>query len=243
MSYELWYWSDIPGRGEFVRLALEAGHIPYRDCAREPEVGSKGLIEDMLRTRQHPPFAPPYLVADGMTLGQTANILYFLGERHGLAPADLAGRLWVNQLQLTIADAVAEAHDVHHPIAASLYYEDQQTEALRRAAYFRKERIPKYLAYFERALSGSDAWLAGGERWSYADLSLYHLVFGLLYAFPHRVAMIARDYPRVMALHDRVANLPELQAYLTSQRRLAMGADLFRHYAELDDGPSGDNLG
>ncbi|ANY16272.1 glutathione S-transferase [Bordetella pseudohinzii] len=238
MSYELWYWSDIPGRGEFVRLALEAANIPYRDCAREPQVGSQGLIEDMLRTRQHPPFAPPYLVAEGMTLGQTANILYFLGERHGLAPADLPGRLWVNQLQLTIADIVAEAHDVHHPIAASLYYEDQQTEALRRAAYFRKERMPKYLAYFERALSGGGGWLAGGERWSYVDLSLYHVIFGLLYAFPHRMAMIARDYPQVMALHDRVANLPELQAYLTSPRRLAMGADLFRHYVELDDKPT-----
>ncbi len=238
MSDELWYWSDIPGRGEFVRLALEAANIPYRDCAREPEVGSQGLIEDMLRTRQHPPFAPPYLVAEGMTLGQTANILYFLGERHGLAPADLPGRLWVNQLQLTIADIVAKAHDVHHPIAASLYYEDQQTEALRRAAYFRKERMPKYLAYFERALSGGGGWLAGGERWSYVDLSLYHVIFGLLYAFPHRMAMIARDYPQVMTLHDRVANLPELQAYLTSPRRLAMGADLFRHYVELDDKPA-----
>src|SRR3546814_459000 len=141
----------------------------------------------MQSPRRQPPFAPPYLVAGRQTLGQTANILLYLGDQHGLAPASAAGRYWTNQLQLTIADMVAEAHDTHHPVAASEYYEDQRDEALRRAANFRAERIPKFLGYFERVLDERGNWLAGGRRWSYADLSLFHLVDGLLYAFPRRM--------------------------------------------------------
>ena len=59
MTYDLWYWDGIPGRGEFVRLALEAGGIAYRERAREPGVGEDALIQDMLSDRKQPPFAPP----------------------------------------------------------------------------------------------------------------------------------------------------------------------------------------
>ncbi|MGY6271971.1 glutathione S-transferase [Achromobacter denitrificans] len=234
MTYDLWYWDGIPGRGEFVRLALEAGGIPYRERAREPGADESTLVGDLGSRRAHPPFAPPYLVAGEMTLAQTANILLFLGERHGLAPASEEGRLWVNQLQLTIADMVAEAHDTHHPIAASEYYEDQKAEAARRARCFREERMPKFLGYFERVLDGPDGWLAGGKGWTYVDLSLYHLVDGLLYAFPKRMATLAARYPNVMALHARVAGLAELQPYFKSGRRLPFGEGIFRRYRELD---------
>src|SRR3546814_3755695 len=132
------------------------------------------------------------LVADGVTIAQTANILHFLGERHGLAPADMAGRFWIAQLQLTIADMVAEAHDVHHPIDVMAYYEDQKPEAARRAKSFRNGRLPKYLGYFERVLDRRGAWLAGAGRWSYADLSLFHLVAGLRLAFPRRYQVAGR---------------------------------------------------
>lgn len=234
MTYDLWYWDGIPGRGEFVRLALEAGSIPYRERARDPGADESALIDDMQSARKHPPFAPPYLVAGKMTLGQTANILLFLGEKHGLAPESLEGRLWVNQLQLTIADMVAEAHDTHHPISASDYYEDQKEEAARRAKVFREARIPKFLGYFERLLDGPQAWLAGGAKWTYVDLSLYHLVDGLLFAFPKRMATVAAHYPNVFALHERVTALPELQAYFSSGRRLPFGEGIFRQYRELD---------
>ncbi|ARP89899.1 glutathione S-transferase [Bordetella genomosp. 9] len=234
MTYDLWYWDGIPGRGEFVRLALEAAGIAYRDRAREPG-GDEALARDMKARDVHPPFAPPYLVtSEGMTIGQTANILLFLGERHGLAPQDPAGRLWVHQIQLTIADLVAEAHDVHHPIANSLYYEDQKKEAARRARHFREERIPKFMGWFERILVHEGLWLAGGDRWTYADLSLFQLIDGLRFAFPRRMATLAGQYPKVMRLHERVATLPELQAYLNSDRRLPYGDGIFRHYPELD---------
>ena len=233
--YELWYWPDVPGRGEFPRLALEAGRIPYRDMAREAGKDAyKALAKSMGQARDDPPFAPPYLITgDGLTIGQSANILLYLGEKHGLAPPDPAGRLWVNQCQLTIADVVAEAHDTHHPVSYSDYYEDQKSEAVRRAEDFRAHRIPKYLDWFEHILGRRGQWLAG-EAWSYADLSLFHLVEGLNFAFPRCMARVTGDTPRVMKLHDRVAKLPELQDYLSSDRRLPFGEGIFRHYPELD---------
>jgi glutathione S-transferase len=232
MTYDLWYWPSIPGRGEFVRLALEAGGIAYRDRARTED--ERGLIADMKKRADHPPFAPPYLVAGRRVIAQTANILLFLGEKHRLAPASDAGRLWVNQLQLTIADVVAEAHNVHHPIAASLYYEDQREAALQAANSFREERMPKYLGWFEQILKARGDWLAGGKRWSYADLSLFHLVEGLDFAFPRRMKGLARSLRRVRALSRRVAALPELSDYLASDRRVPFSNGIFRYYPELD---------
>jgi glutathione S-transferase len=232
--YDLWYWPTIPGRGEYIRLALEAGSVPYRDLARDAgEQGAARLIDDLGAGRDDPPFAPPYLIADGMVISQTANILLFLGEKHGLAPADQAGRLWINECQLTLADMVAEAHDTHHPISASAYYEEQKPEAARRAADFRANRMPKFLSWFERLLAHRGHWLAG-ECWSYADLSLFQLIEGLNFAFPRRMATVTRDTPRIMALRDAVAGLPELQVYLSSDRRLPFSDGIFRHYPELD---------
>jgi glutathione S-transferase len=230
--YELYYWPGFPGRGEFVRLALEAGGIPYRDVAFE-EDARETVARGLDVPRDTPPLAPPYLLADGMVIAQTANILLYLGEKHGLAPADTAGRLWVNQCQLTIADLAVEAHNTHHPIGSMAYYEEQKDEALRAAENFRANRIPKFLTWFERVLAHRGDWLAG-DRWSYADLSLFHLVEGLAFAFPHRMATVARDTPKVMALRDAVVALPELGAYLASDRRQPFANGVFRHYPELD---------
>lgn len=229
--YDLWYWTGIPGRGEFIRLPLEAAGVPYRDRAREE--GDDALIAHLKGMKSHPAFAAPLLEGEGLKLAQTANILLYLGERHGFAPTDTAGRLWVNQLQLTIADMVVEAHDVHHPIAASLYFEDQKEAAARAAKAFRDERIPKFLDHFE-SVAARGPWLAG-NAWSYADTSLFQLWHGLRYAFPKRMAAIAADYPGIAAIAARVAELPRLKDYLASERRLPFNEQgLFRHYPELD---------
>jgi glutathione S-transferase len=230
--YDLWYWAEIPGRGEFIRLTLEAARIPYRDRAREE--GSDALVRDMAQRSGRRPFAPPYLVAGDLCIAQTANILLFLSDRHRLGPEDEAGRYFAHQLELTIVDAVEDAHDVHHPVAGSLYYEDQKVEALRAAEAFRSQRIPKYLDYFERVLGDRGSWLLG-QGWCHADLSLFQLVEGLSYAFPQRMRTIAPDFPKTVALRDRVKSLPELTDYLASERRIPFNEDgIFRHYPELD---------
>jgi glutathione S-transferase len=233
----LYYWPTIQGRGEFVRLALEAAGEPYADVARSPG-GQAAMLRLMAdKSLQHPPFAPPFIVDGEVMVAQTAAILLRLGPRLGLTPSDEAGRLFVQQLQLTIGDLVAEAHDTHHPVGASLYYEDQKPEAARRAAEFRDQRIPKFLGYFERVLSANPAGGAhlAGAALSYADLGLFQALEGLRYAFPRAMAAHEGKWPAVFALRDRVAAQPRIAAYLASDRRIPFNEDgVFRHYAELD---------
>lgn len=235
MRYELYYWPEIQGRGEFVRLALEEAGADYVDVARKGS-GEDRMVALMSNSRiETPPFAPPFLRAGKLWIGQTANILAFLGPREGLAPRNEAGRLWVNQLQLTIADFVAEIHETHHPIGAAFYYEDQKKEAKRRTENFRKSRAPKFLGYFERVLKASGGPHLLGRTLTYADLSLFQIVAGLRYAFPARMKAFERRIPGLVRLHDRVAGRPNIKTYLSSERRIPFNEDgIFRHYRELD---------
>jgi glutathione S-transferase len=233
MRYELYYWPGIQGRGEFVRLALEEGEANYTDIARESGAGPMMRLMERAKT---PPYAPPFLKAGKQIIGQTANILLYLGGRHGLAPKGEAGRLWVHQLQLTVTDFVAEIHDTHHPIASSLYYEDQKSEAERTTKYHLKERAPKYFGYFDNVLKKSGGPFLNGRTLSYVDLSLFQLVAGMRYAFPNAMKALEKKIPRVVKVHDKVASRPRIARYLASERRLAFNEDgIFRHYPELDD--------
>ena len=240
--YELFYWPTIPGRGEFVRLVFEDAGLPYVDVGRLPEGAGGGraaimtLLEDTASGT--PPFAPPVLRLGALRLAQTALICRHVARPAGLLPAAEHDRLHAEQLMLTVMDMVLEAHDIHHPIANSLYYEEQQDAALRRAPLFIKERLPKLLGYFERVL-GANAARGGqvlvGDALSYVDLALFQLVAGLTYALPRAMAALAPQVPRVRALHDAVAARPRLAAYLASPRRLPFNEHgLFRHYSELD---------
>jgi glutathione S-transferase len=237
VRYELYYWPQIQGRGEYVRLALEEAAAPYVDVAREPggEDRMIALMED--RANATPPFAPPFLRAGRSMIAQTANILLFLGNRHALAPRSGSARLWTHQLQLTIADLVAEIHDAHHPIAAGLYYEDQRREAKKRSADLVANRLPKFLGYFERVLGAnpSGARHLVGARLTYADLSLFQIIAGLRYAFPNAMKKLERKHRCVTDLHARVSLRPRIAAYLASPRRIPFNTQgIFRHYPELD---------
>jgi len=236
MRYELYYWDGIQGRGEYVRLALEAAGADYVDVARRK--GGEAKMMRLMQSGTTPSFAPPYLKAGKLIIGQTANILLYLGTRQGLAPKTEAGRLWTHQLQLTVADFVVEIHDTHHPVGSGLYYEDQKPEAKRRSEDFVEHRAPKYLGYFERVLKANRAGKGKhlvGARTTYADLSLFQIVTGLRYAFPKSMARLEKKLPRVVATHDAVATLPRIQAYLDSPRRIPFNEmGIFRHYPELD---------
>jgi len=240
MSYELFYWPSIQGRGEFVRLALEAAGADYVDVARERGRG-RG-VEAMMRLMEgpdlkRPPFAPPFLRAGKQVIAQTANILCFLGPRLGLVPRAEATRRWAHQLQLTVEDFIVDVHDTHHPIAMSLYYENQKPEAKRRARFFTEERAPELLGYFESVLQrnpGQRGYLVGRSP-GYVDLSMFQIIDGLRYAFPKMMLRLEPGIPGLVALHDRVAQRPNVAAYLASERRLPFNVDgIFRHYPELE---------
>lgn len=241
MPYELHYWPTIQGRGEFVRLALEAAGAPYVDVARQD--GGMAAMEHYLESPavRRPPFAAPFLVDGRTVVAQTAAILLYLGPRLGLVGKGEADVLWTHQIQLTIADFVVEVHDTHHPVGSSLYYEDQKREALRRAAEFRAERLPKFMAWFEAILQRNPRKARAatphlvGARLSYADLSLFQVVEGLHYAFPKAARKALKKAPAVVALHAGVAAHRRLRAYLQSERRIAFNEEgIFRRYPELD---------
>jgi glutathione S-transferase len=241
MAYELHYWPTIQGRGEFVRLALEAAGAPYIDVARGEEDAGLGMSA-MLRclhdkTLIHPPFAPPFLKDGNVVIGQTSAILQYLAPALKLVARSETARVWTQQIQLTIADMVTEAHDTHHPIGTELYYEDQKPEALRRAGEFCRARMPKYFQWFETIVVRNPAGprhLVGGKL-SYADLSLFQLVEGLRYAFPLAAERALAKTPEIVRLHDRVAALPRVAAYLRSGRRIPFNEQgIFRRYPELD---------
>jgi glutathione S-transferase len=236
MRYELFYWPSIQGRGEFVRLALEAADADYVDVARDHGIHAMtGLMEGT--DLAHPPFAPPFLRAGRLVIAQTANILQFLGPRLSLVPEAEVTRLWAHQLQLTVEDLVVDVHDTHHPVAMSLYYEDQKPEAKRRAKFFTAERAPELLGYFETILqrnAGGRGYMVG-RNLSYVDLSMFQIVEGLRYGFPNMMLRLEPEIPGLVALHERVAQRPRVAAYLASERRLPYNEDgIFRRYPELD---------
>lgn len=235
MRYQLYYWPGIQGRGEFVRLALEDASVPYDDVAR-----GKGGMERMMAMMEggrdkRPPFAPPFLKAGKVVIAQVANILFYLGPRLKLAPRAEADRLWLHQLQLTVTDFVKEIHDTHHPLGGEFYYEDAKPEAKRYSENFLAERVPKYLGYFDTVIKKSGGPYSLGHGLTYIDLSLFQLVEGLRYAFPKAMQEIERDLSRVVAVHDKVVERPNIKKYLASERRLAFNeSGIFRHYPELD---------
>jgi glutathione S-transferase len=236
MRYELYYWPEIQGRGEFVRLALEEGGADYTDVARRRGYGRDAMLKFMQsRGLKHTPYAPPFLKAGKLIVAQSALILHYLGPKLKLVPRREADRLWALQLQMTITDLVKEIHDTHHPLSTALYYEDQKVAAKRYTKEFWKHRVPRLLGYFEKILAGSRGPYVFGRTVSYVDLSLFQIVDGLRYAFPKRMRRFEKNVPRLAALHDAVAERPRIAAYLESDRRIPFNEwGVFRAYKELD---------
>jgi len=241
MAYELYYWDGLQGRGEYVRLALEEAGADYVDVART-DGGSDKMMDFMHGKRgSEMPFAPPFLKDGDLVVSHVANVLFYLGPKLGLAPKDENGRIFANGLQLTIADFVMEVHDTHHPISTMDYYEDQKDEAKARSKAFLKNRVPKFVGYFERIIAANPAGsgYTVGDALTYVDLSLFQIAEGLAYAFPRAMKNFDDRYPNVAKLRDVVRERPNIKAYLASKRRLAFNeSGIFRHYPELDQDPA-----
>ncbi|WP_423821064.1 glutathione S-transferase [Salinisphaera sp. SPP-AMP-43] len=230
MAYWLYYWPSIPGRGEFIRLALEDAGTPYTDVGRERGANA---VAEMLHFGEH--FAPPILADERESVSHVAHILTWISRPLGLAPAEERDFRRMHQLQLTITDLVTEIHATHHPLGPSLYYEEQQQAAQRASRLFLDDRLPLFLDYFERTLDQNpygNEWLLG-ERCTTLDLSLFLVLHGLKFAFPK--AMGEQEIPGLRRLRDRVARRRRIRDYLDSDRCIAFNSDgLFRYYPELD---------
>jgi glutathione S-transferase len=251
-AYELLYWPGMPGRGEFVRLVFEAAGVSYKDPSNESKDGAAKVVAPLIDpastgTDNNPPvLAPPALRIPGegkdgkpLLIYQTPSILSYLGDKLGLAGDDEAEKAWVLSHALTALDLNNEAHDTHHPIAISAYYEDQKEESLKKAKEFRESRIPKFLGFFERVLKGNEEQGKGkylvGTRLSYADTTLWHVLSGLLFAFPKELEARKGDYKLLFdTFYPSVQEQNGLKEYLASDRRLPFSLGIFRHYPELD---------
>lgn len=241
MPYKFYYWPMIQGRGEVVRLALEEAGVDYIDVARNNSTkkDDKNHMLNILQdpNLESPPFAPPFLVDGDIIIAQSAAILQYLAPKIGLIGNDQYEKMFAHQLQLTVSDLLTEVHDTHHPIASTLYYEDQTNEAKRRSANFIKVRMPKYLNYFEQILANNQSksgWLIGNNL-SYPDLSIFQIIEGLRYSFPKAFAKIENNYTKIIALAKAVSVRPNISAYLRSKRRIEFNTmGVFRHYPELD---------
>lgn len=237
--YELYYWPVLQGRGEFIRLIFEEAGARYKDVGRLPEEdggGIKAIVKYYQGEHEgHPAFAPPVLKVGDLVLAQMPNICLFLGRRLGLCPDDEAGSALANQLMLTVTDLVDEVHDTHHPLGPSLYFEDQEDEALQRSQQFLEHRLPRFLSYFQRVLRHNGGEHLMGDRLCYVDLALFQVLTGVQYAFPNAYARLMGETPELERHREAVAARPRVAEYLASPRRLPFNEDgIFRHYGKLD---------
>ncbi len=254
-QYELLYHPRIPGRGEFVRLALEAAGVAYTDVANEDKSGYSTvqticMNKSTQSSDQNPTvFSPPALRVPGagkdgeaLVISQTSNILLYLGERIGMVPeGDEDGKYYINQIVLTALDFNNEIHDTHHPIAVMKNYEEQQSEALLKAEDVRTNRFPKFFSYFSRVLEhnkehagGQGRYLVGGGL-TYADTSVWQVLDGCFFAFPKEMEARKVEFPELLGtFYDNVKEEKGLKEYLSSKRRLPYSMGIFRHYVELD---------
>ena len=125
-------------------------------------------------------------------------------------------------------------------MATGKYYEDQKEEAKTKSADYTANRLPKFLGYFERVLTGEASkggkFLYGGKL-SYADLVLFQCLDGVKFAFPNAMARLEKEgkYKHVFALHESVQERPRIKQYLASDRRQKYSMGIYRHYPELDE--------
>ena len=237
--YGLHYWPTIQGRGEFVRFALEYAGIRYIDVARDPRQrrwrGGTARVTCGRRSTSSGVCAALSATVD-MVIGQTFQHSSCFWDRIMRSRRSMrrAGG-GTHQLQLTLADFVAEVHDTHHPIGVGLYFEDQRAEAGRRARVSRRAcaEIPRLLRARGRGNPAGSGLLVGQDV-TYADLSLFQVVAGLRYAFPKMMAKIG-PIAAARRIARSIADEPRIASYLASSRRIAFNEEgIFRHYAELD---------
>ncbi|KAK3723430.1 hypothetical protein LTR37_001682 [Vermiconidia calcicola] len=251
--YELLYHPGVPGRGEPIRLLLEAAGVPYNDIANQEKNGydtvqkicmNKALESD---NGNPPVFSPPALRVPGagkdgkaLVISQTPNILSYLGDRTGMA-GDEQEKYWVAQLALTALDLANEVHDSHHPIAVAKYYEEQKEESKGKSKDIRENRFPKFFSYFQRTLQGNkerggvEGKYMVGKQLTYADTTIWQVLDGCMFAFPKEMEARKEEFPDLLqGFYESVKSEKGLKEYLASDRRLEYSMGIFRQYPELD---------
>lgn len=193
------------GRGQQIRYVLAAGGIEWMDvCAPFPppdDVKAKWLaLGGNLTTNV------PMLVMDGKAFTQSSAILRHVARLVGLMPADLELQYRVDNIIAAVDDYRTEAYKPIFP-ALSGAPDAQKT------AHFRDIVLPKHFKNFERLL-GDDEYFVGNQL-SVADLGVFDILKNFSFnLFPS----LKTEYPKLITFIDRIAVVPKIAAYLSSEK-------------------------
>jgi glutathione S-transferase len=197
MSYRLWYF-PFRGRGEQIRLLLNALEQPYEDVAVKRA--------DLPALKQQGPGllafgSLPLLEDDDFRLVQGPVIMSYLARKHGMAPTDLR--------QGARADAITLGAEDLRTRYFSLFGEGAQEK---QAAFLSGDWQTRWLPSFDGllALHGAGGFFLGSTP-CHADLAVWDVLDAVTTYIP---GATLDGHPRLSAFCDAVRALPPVAAYL-----------------------------
>mmetsp|Transcript_10248 Transcript_10248/g.19104 ORF Transcript_10248/g.19104 Transcript_10248/m.19104 type:complete len:249 (-) Transcript_10248:275-1021(-) len=236
--WEMYYWAymredgknHMVGRGEFVRLMFELAGVSYTDYGVTKD-GMPKVVE-FLRgggNVDFPVFAPPAIKRGYFVLSQTPAIVKFLGKEFGFYPQNSLDEAHADSLNAMVTDFVAEGRLVFHSKTFTGSYSSQVEEVKPTIAWFENERLGKFMSYLEsvneyNAKSNPQGYFIGASL-TYVDIAVFHALCAAESQFPERYAQLSQSLPHLVAFKDKIASIPNIAAYLASDRRGLFAGD------------------
>ena len=124
-----WYFTPGVGRGEFVRLMFEEAGVPYDDPCRKTKNSAAAMKFLKGEEEGYPVQFPPIIKKGDFTLSQTPAIMAYLGKKFGMFPEGDEDEAHAMQLNLAVADCIAEYMKAFHPVSGHASYTTQVEEA------------------------------------------------------------------------------------------------------------------
>lgn len=187
------------GRGEYVRLLLEDAGVDFeylKHNAAEWKELKQQLIADKVR-------APtmPYITVDGEYYGKTVPIMRLLSRKLGQYEGS-------NEKEVQLLDAYSDMlMDWAGRWAAGVFGTEDQLKA-----YKETHAVNNYKA-FEEILSDTEGPYLLGDKISYADFVLYHMIED------DGSAIDAASQPHLSAFSQAMENRPNLKKYFATDRK------------------------
>jgi glutathione S-transferase len=221
-GYKLTYF-DARGAAELARIVLVASKTEWDDVRfpiamvdGKPAVPEFQAAKESGALKVNMDRAPLLELEGGFAIGQSRAIERFLARRHGLFGAD--------ELEGAMIDAVVEhTRDIKEAYSRAVppFGPDSEEKAAKLATWY-GETLPGWLARLERALpAASGAHCAVGGALSLADLAIWQLLKDNFQDVAGAAAA-AKGCPRLNAIADGVAALPQIAGYVAGRPKTMM---------------------
>lgn len=205
---------NLRGRGDVIRLALAQTGVDWAEEGVDYAAMKQGGADF--------PFAQaPAFKHNGLRVVQMDAILRYIGREWGL--------YGTNNAESTQIDMIMGGVESLRGEYVKLCYAGQFSEEAKNAykmnhvdaAGLATHNNGAHMQYLEDLLARSDSFVATGfavgNKVSLADFHLYDLVH--LHVRPACLPAEMQAFPNLMRLHDNVAALPAIKAFLESDRR------------------------